>query len=91
MCPYINFLAVNDSKVTPDKNLFMRSFLVIITKALFQADVDLDFHLTKCLIARWKSWKRLCGDYIVRLKQKQGRTLHSNPVVLQLGACPSLL
>lgn len=36
--PYVNFLALSHPEMTADKNLFMKSFLVIIVKALFQAD-----------------------------------------------------
>ena len=43
---YINFLASDHPKVAADKYLFTKSFLVIIIKALFQADSNLDFHLT---------------------------------------------
>lgn len=68
---YINFLASNHPKVAADKYLFMKSFLVIIIiKALFQADSNLDFHLTKCLIARLEAESGLVKDYFARYTKK---------------------
>lgn len=79
---YINFLASDHPKVAADKYLFMKSFLVIIIKALSQADSNLDFHLTKCLIARLEAESGLVKDYFARYTKKQGRILNSNPVIL---------
>lgn len=77
-------------KVAADKYLFMKSFLVIIIKALFQADSNLDFHLTKCLIARLEAESGLVKDYFARYTKKQGRILNSNPVILSAWSLPLL-
>ena len=87
---YINFLASDHPKVAADKYLFMKSFLVIIIKALFQADSNLDFHLTKCLIARLEAESGLVKDYFARYTRKQGRILNSNPVILSAWSLPLL-
>lgn len=85
---YINFLASDHPKMAADKYLFMKSFLVIIIKALFQADSNLDFHLTKCLIARLEAESGLVKDYFARYNKKQGRILNSNPVILSAWSLP---
>lgn len=87
---YINFLASDHPKVAADKYLFMKNFLVIIIKALFQADSNLDFHLTKCLIARLEAESGLVKDYFARYTKKQGRILNSNPVILSAWSLPLL-
>lgn len=88
--PYVNFLAMDHPEVTTDKNLFMKSLLVIIIKALFQADSNLDFHLTKCFIASWKAGSGFMKTTSSVTLKKQGRTLIQTLLFYQLGACLSL-
>ena len=76
---YINFLASDHPKVAADKYLFTKSFLVIIIKALFQADSNLDFHLTKCLIARLEAESGLVKDYFARYTKKTGQNIKFKP------------
>lgn len=90
MSPYVNFLAMDHPKVTTDKNLFMKSLLVIIIKALFQADSNLDFHLTKCFIASWKAGSGFMKTTSSVILKKQGRTLIQTLLFYLLGACLSL-
>ncbi len=87
---HINFLASDHPKVAADKYLFMKSFLVIIIKALFQADSNLDFHLTKCLIARLEAESGLVKDYFARYTKKNRAELNSNPVILSAWSLPLL-
>ncbi len=87
---HINFLASDHPKVAADKYLFMKSFLVIIIKALFQADSNLDFHLTKCFIARLEAESGLVKDYFARYTKKNRAELNSNPVILSAWSLPLL-
>ena len=68
----------------------IRFVLVIIIKAPFQADSNLDFHLTKCFIASWKAGSGFMKTTSSVILKKQGRTLIQTLLFYQLGACLSL-